>query len=182
MRDYPLSVTFYGKGKTVLFPQPGDFFLLHGNKFASRLIQFGQRRRFSRREAYWNHAGLFVSDKGDIVESLVHTGVTSDNIEKYKDLEYVVVHLHLQQNDKDQILRFADWAVGRKYGFLTDISLGLWCLFGGKFDFSIDGEMICSGFVAKALERAGYIFDRDSTRESPADLANHFYVSELKYD
>lgn len=176
MEDTPRKISIVPAGETVQDSLPGDFFLVHRTKFFSKLIQFGQGRRYTKEEAYWNHAGIFTSSNGDIAEALMKGGVCRGNILKYKNQEYIVVHIEASDEDRQQINKFVDWAVGKKYGLLTDISLAIWSLFGGKFDVSIDGEMICSGLVARALERAGYIFDRDSTRETPADLARHFKV------
>ena len=36
-------------------------------------------------------------------------------------------------------------------------------------------QFVCSGLVARALERTGSIFDRDSAHIAPADLAKYFY-------
>ena len=48
-------------------------------------------------------------------------------------------------------------------------------LTGSKLTFFIDGQFVCSGLVARALERTGSIFDRDSAHIAPADLAKYFY-------
>lgn len=176
MEDAPQKVQLIPPGQDVTNVQPGDFFLIHRKKFFSRLIQFGQGLRYTREEAYWNHCGVFTDAKGSIIEALVKSGVTRGNISKYKDEEYIVVNVKALDEDRQQMMIFCDWASGKDYSFLTDINLAFWCIFGGKFDFSIDGHTICSGLVARTLERAGYIFDRDPTREAPADLARHFKV------
>ena len=41
----------------------------------------------------------------------------------------------------------------------------------------IDGQFVCSGLVARALERTGSIFDRDSAHIAPADLAKYFLAA-----
>ena len=163
-------------GETILNPRVGDFFLVQRHTFFGRLIRFGQRLRFTKEEASWNHCGIFVSPTGDIIEALT-SDVQQAHISKYTDKDYIVVHIDANAQDRDEILKFAQWAIGKEYGFLTDLNLALWCLFGGKFSFSLDGEMICSGLVAKALERAGYIFERDASHIMPADLARYFHVS-----
>jgi hypothetical protein len=140
------------------------------------LIQFGQGLRYTKEEAYWNHCGVFINTDGSIAEALVHDGITKGHIDKYKNEEYIVVNVQASDEDRAQMMKFMEWSIGKKYGISIDIGLAFWCLFGGKFDFSLDGTMICSGFVARTLERAGYIFDRDPSREMPADLARHFQV------
>lgn len=176
MQNTPREVVKVNAGDTITNPQPGDFFLVHRHKIFSRLIQFGQGLRYTKEEAYWNHCGVFLDSNGTIAEALVRHGVTVGHIDKYKDDEYIVVGINAHPTDRAQMLDFAHWAEGKPYGFMTDVGLAFWCLFSGKFDFSIDGTLICSGFVARTLERAGYIFDRDPQREMPADLAHHFSV------
>lgn len=179
MIDQPKAVEKIPAGNTVEKPKPGDFFLIHRRKFFSKLIQFGQGLRYTKEEAYWNHCGVFVNEDGDIAEALVHYGITFDHIDKYKDEEYIVVKVEASDSDRQQMLKFVEWSKGKKYGLLTDITLAIWCLVGGKYDVSIDGTMICSGFVARTLERAGYIFSREPSHEMPADLARHFKVHRL---
>jgi hypothetical protein len=176
MEDTPRAVQITAPGENANSVQPGDFFLIHRTKFFSRLIQFGQGLRYTPEEAYWNHCGVFTNADGSIIEALVRGGVTRGHISKYKNEEYIVVNINATDNDRLQMIKFCNWADGRQYSFLTDISLAFWCIFGGKFDFSVDGHTICSGLVARTLERAGYIFDRNPAREAPADLARHFQV------
>lgn len=159
---------------------PGDFILTHQNGIIYSLIRFGQRLRFrgaDRSFAFWNHAALVVHSMGDIIEAHPR-GVRKANLYKeYNDKEYTVVkQTDITDRDREQMIKFAESCVGQQYGFLTILSLGLWCIFGGKFNFSLDGTEICSGLVARALERNGEIFSRDPCREMPADLARHFQV------
>lgn len=176
MLDQPKAVEKVPAGKTVEKPKVGDFYLVHRDTKIAKLIQFGQGLRFTKEEARWNHCGVFIDDDGSIAEALVHKGITFGHIDKYKGVDYIVVHVEATPTDRDQMLKFAQWAEGKKYGMLTDVALAIWCLVGGKFDVSLEGTMICSGFVARTLERAGYIFDRDPAHEMPADLAHHFSV------
>jgi hypothetical protein len=56
------------------------------------------------------------------------------------------------------------------------VSIAYTLLTGGKFTFAIDGEAICSGLVARAMERTGAIFNRTPTHVMPADLAKYYDV------
>ena len=170
----------YPPGRTATNLAPGDFFLIHHAKGPiRRLIQLVQRLHFPKQDARWNHCGVFIHPDGTIVEALT-SNVTQGNISKYQGFNYVVVGVTANTEDRDQMVAFCEWALGREYGFLTDLSLLGWCLFGGKFSFGLDGEMCCSGLVARALERAGYIFDRDSSHVMPADLARKFNVTTIQ--
>src|SRR4029079_6941881 len=86
------------------------------------------------------------------------------------------VHTHADPRDVVQVLAFADWVVARhaRYGMLTILSLALSMLTGSKLTFFVDGQFICSGFVARAMERTGTLFDRDPVHITPADLAKYY--------
>ncbi len=158
----------------------GDFILTHGNAFYSKLIRFGQGLRFwgqNRKYAWWNHAAMIVSDTGDLVEAL-GAGVKKTHIDKYTPTEYHLVRLGAlaDHRDREQVVTFADWCLNEKYDLLTIISIGFSLLFGGRLNFGFDGETICSGLVARALERSNAIFDRTPSHIMPADLARYFNV------
>lgn len=160
---------------------PGDFILTHSNCWTGRIIRWGQRLRFRgrrRKYAWWNHTALIVSKKGDIIEAF-GKGVVSDNISKYTQAEYTVVRIHPElanAQDREEVVVYGKWALDEKYGYLTIVSIALNLIFGGKFSFFIDGQTICSGLVARALERTRIIFDRSPSHIMPADLAAYFEV------
>ena len=95
------------------------------------------------------------------------------------ETEYQLVRLGdlADRRDREQVVAFADWCRGEKYDFVTIVSVAFTLLFGGKFDFGMDGETICSGLVARALERTNAIFDRTPSHMMPADLAWYFNVT-----
>jgi len=47
---------------------------------------------------------------------------------------------------------------------------------GAKFTFGIEGQMICSGLVARSQERTHAIFNRTPSHVMPADLAKYYQV------
>jgi hypothetical protein len=159
---------------------PGDFLLTHSAAWTGKLIRFGQRIRFTGEDAkyaHWNHAALFVNYSGDIIEAL-GAGVQLRNVSVYRDTEYHVVYLqNVSDEDRAQEVAFAQHCLHDRYGWLTDASLGLSLLTGSKFGFGINGQMICSGLVARCLERTGEIFEFDSWNATPAELAKHFKVA-----
>lgn len=161
--------------------EPGDFILTHSNAFVSRIIRWGQSLRFWGKKSkytWWNHAALIVSQQGDIIEAL-GAGVEKNKLSKYTPTEYTVVRIHsdlIAAGDRNEVVSFSEWALGQEYGYLTIISIALSLIFGGKFSFFIDGQSICSGLVARALERTKVIFDRSPSHIMPADLAFFFDV------
>jgi len=159
-------------------PRPGDFILTHGDAWTSRLIRFGQGLRFTGPRAkftYWNHSALIVDDEGGIVEAL-GTGVAQRSIHDYEPTQYTVVRIKASDDDRRQAARFARAVIGSDYGWVTIVSIAISLVTGGAFAFAIDGQLICSGLVARALERTDAIFKHDPARIMPAELAELFRV------
>jgi uncharacterized protein YycO len=164
---------------------PGDFILTHGDSFYSRLIRFGQRLRIhgeDRKYTYWNHAAMIVGDKGELIEAL-GKGVVRTHASRYREREYTVVNIVASTEDRTEAVAFAESAADRLsgYGWITIVSVSLTLLTGGKFNFFIDGQFICSGLVAQCLERTNAIFNRDASHMMPADLAKYFQVEIPSY-
>ncbi len=159
---------------------PGDFILTHGQSFFSRLIRFGQRLRFEgpdRPFAWWNHAAIIVSPTGDLIEAL-GPGVQRTHISKYQPIEYHLISVAgiVSGHDREEAVAFAEWCLDLEYGWMTIVSIALSLLTGAKFSFGFDGQAICSGLVARALERSNAIFNRTPSHIMPADLAKYFDV------
>jgi hypothetical protein len=161
--------------------KPGDFILTHGNSCFSRVIRVGQGLVFwggKRKYTWWSHAALIVSKEGDLIEATGH-GVSEAKLEKYAPTEYTVVRVDddlASSEDRDEIVAYGKWARGQTYGYLTIVSIAVNLLFGGSVSFFVDGQSICSGLVARALERSRVIFDRSPSHIMPADLAFYFDV------
>ena len=165
-------------GETLQNPQAGDFVLTHGSAWSSRIIQIGQMLRFHGKDkkfAYWNHAAIIINKDGDIIETL-GKNVLRRNISVYKQTEYYVVHIKASEEDRRQAAHFAEYCLGEQYGALTVISIAISLLTGLKLSFGFDGQQICSGLVARALERTWAIFDEDASHLMPADLAKYYNV------
>jgi hypothetical protein len=78
-------------GQGVDRPRPGDFILVHGNSWRSRVISgyelLRARTRVERQAARWNHAAIIVGTNGAIVEAGT-AGVIRQHVEKYRDFDY----------------------------------------------------------------------------------------------
>jgi hypothetical protein len=155
----------------------GDVLLTYRPDFYNRLIEIGQRQRYPRRPdlTRWSHAALVIDDDGELAEALPN-GVRRTHIERYSDVEYVIVRTHVDEHDRPQVTEFAAASVGIKYDWVTVVSVTLALLTGMSLSFSLENQLICSGFVAEALTRAGYIFHRSPSHMTPADLAWFFRV------
>ena len=179
------AVARYGPGEEPEAYEAGDFILTHGDAWTSKLIRFGQRLRIhgdDRKYTHWNHAAVIVSEAGSLVEAL-GAGVQRTQISKYRPEEYHVVCTGASPEDREQAVEFAEWAAGerggggrQRYGFVTIASIAYSLLTGGKFTFGFEGQAICSGLVARAMERTGAIFNRTPTHIMPADLAKYYEV------
>jgi hypothetical protein len=179
------SVNCFGPGVAATHYQPGDFILTHGDALVSRLIRFGQGIRIrgaDRKYTHWNHAALVVSETGDLIEARGR-GVCRTHISDYSPKEYCLVRIEASPEDRKQAVDFAEWAAGametkrkQRYGYLTIASVIYTTLTGGKFTFAIEGQTICSGLVARAMERTGALFNRTPSHIMPADLAKYYDV------
>jgi len=168
----------HGPGEAAPDPRPGDFILTHGDEWTSRLIQWGQALRFQgedRKYTRWNHTALIVGTDGEIVEAL-GTGIAERNLSEYAGTEYHLVRIDASPADRAEEAAFARFCLGAQYGYLTVVSIALTLLTGAKLDFGLDGQLICSGLVARALERTAALFTRDPSHMMPADLAKIFAV------
>jgi hypothetical protein len=166
-------------------PQPevsvGDVILTHSAFWTGKMIRFGQRLRWrgARRPfANFNHAVLVVDGSGAIVEALGH-GVEHNMLGKYRDTEYALIRTDVHPVDAGQMLDFAEsvLAARTKYGYLEILSLGLTLAIPAPIQFGAPGTMICSGFVASALTRAGIVWSVTPEYAMPADIAEHFGVT-----
>jgi len=173
------EVQYFAKGESTSDPRPGDFILTHNNSWTSKLIRIGQKLRYHGKDAkytYWNHAAFITNSDGDIIQAL-NSGVRRGNLSEYKDTEYHLVRIKANREDRLEAVAFAEYALGEKYADLTIVSIALSFLTGLKFSFGFDGQQICSGLVARALERTTAIFSSEPSHITPADLAKYYHVS-----
>ena len=179
-RPAPHHAERAGPGEAAAGFDRGDFVLVAGTHLNSRLIRFGQKLRIhgaDRRHVKWTHAALIVDRDGSLIEA-VGTGVRRWHLDRYRSDDYVVVRLHTSEENRDEVVRFAEWALrrGSSYSRLSTVSIALSMLTGSRLTFFIDGQFVCSGLVARALERTQIIFPRAPMHMMPADLARHFRV------
>lgn len=168
----------YPPGENATEFDPGDFILVKGKRFQGWLIKFGQKMRIhgaDRKYVDWSHAALIVDGAGTLIEA-VGRGVRQESLGYYKGRHYEIFRIKASAEDRAQVVAFARWALKNQasYGPLTIMSIALSKLTGSKLTFFIDGQFVCSGLVANALQRTGSIFNRDAANITPADLAKYF--------
>ena len=159
-------------------PRPGDFILTHGAELFSRLIQIGQGLRYTgsdRPYTYWNHAALVVTDDGGLIEAL-GPGVHERRLADYDATQYTIVRIDASPEDRAEMVAFARHWIGARYDWATIASIAISLLTGARFSFGFAGQLICSGLVARALERTTVIFEQEPSHVMPAELAKMFGV------
>jgi hypothetical protein len=179
--DKAAAVLAYGPGSEPSTWRPGDFILTHGPTWSHWLIRFGQRLGSpsqDHRYAHWDHAALVVSEHGDLIESVGGRGVVRSHAAKYRDADYLLVHITASASARREAVRFAEWAAAHRtrYGWFSIVSIFFALATKGRFTFLVDGQEICSGVVARALERTGALFCRTPSHIMPAELAKHYGV------
>lgn len=139
-----------------------------------KLIQAGERRRFGNTDfARWTHSTLIVSAAGDIVEA-IESGVQRRNLEKYRDTDYMVVHVAAADQQRALAVGFAEAQVGDKYDVLDFVGLAVQAIFGWTLSLHTDKRFICSGLVSRATEKYIDAYPRSPESMMPADLAHYW--------
>lgn len=175
-----IQTTHIPPNQTAQGYRPGDFILTHGRAWTSWLIRFGQLLKYwgeNRKYAWWSHAAMIVDDQGTIIEA-IGSGVRKGDIRDYDSTDYQLIQLGdiADPRDREQVVAYANACMEQEYGYLTIVCIGLGLLSGLRLSFGVEGQSICSGLVARALERTDAIFDSDPANIMPADLAKYFRV------
>ncbi len=172
-QSYCMRITYYNEGELPAKISRGDFLLSKRNKaFMGMCIRVFQTLKHPREFAQWSHAMLVV-DSG-VVQEALEFGQERNSLETYLDAELLHVEINADSLDVEQMMKFADscYYHKRRYGYLTIVSLLISLVTGSALQFSMAGTAICSGFVAEALTRAGWIFEMPADYVKPADLAS----------
>lgn len=156
----------FNKNKSAL--TPGNFVVTHGNDFFDTLIHIFTM-------SYWNHAALIVETNGTLIE-LTTGGIRKKNIADYPPKDIHIVAIDMSNEDRKQVREFAEVMLKRHptYGFLTIASIALKIMTMSRLVIKLDGTLICSEFVARALAQGGIIWDKDPSLITPADLYTTF--------
>lgn len=154
----------------------GDFILVHHNNLVGWIIRFGQRLRYrgkNRKFSWANHAGLIVSDSGDLYEA-TGTGIKANHLSEYTPDDYIIVRPGYNPEDVAEGLAFAQSVLNQKYGYIQILCIAIGLLTGTKLTFGYQGHMVCSGYVTLYLIRGTFEPTRDAADMTPADLAYAF--------
>ncbi|MGQ0719054.1 MAG: hypothetical protein ACT4NP_17415 [Pseudonocardiales bacterium] len=182
---HTLPPEYFEPGEAATEFDAGDFILVKGHGFQGWLIKFGQRMRIhgaDRKYVDWAHAALIVDRDGTLIEA-VGTGVREVPLDYYTGRHYQIFRIKTSDENRAEAVAFARSVLNEQapYGPLTIISIALSMLTGSKLRFFIDGQYVCSGLVASALERTGCIFNRCAENITAADLAKYFDPAQRPY-
>lgn len=172
------AAIFCPKGQSADTYQAGDFILVADTTLYGKLVTLGQKLRFGNtRFVQWNHAAIVI-DPDTLLEADGKT-VKAVKLTDYASKDYYLVRIQASDDDRREAVAFALSCVGDSYGWTTIVSIILSLLTGLKFSFGFDGQEICSGLVARSLERTQAIFPRDPSHITPSELAS-YYLDETK--
>ncbi len=159
---------------TVPTPPPVQlqFALCHGTTWLDKTISFAERIRSTPKSARWTHAAVVMPD-GTLIEAL-SKGVQRGSLSAYPD--HALLSLPVAPIEAQRAYAFAESCLGDKYGYLTDLSIGLDLLTPAFIHFKSGKTLICSELVARTLEHAGWISPKlDTGHVMPSDLATYFH-------
>jgi hypothetical protein len=111
-----------------------------------------------------------------MIEAKGRFHVRRASIDEYAPQWYAICHTHVDELDREQMVRYAEHALGEPYGYLAIVSLIGWVLTGGRLSIALDGTEFCSQLAANFVARAGAIFPRGAVQTMPADIAEKYGV------
>jgi hypothetical protein len=166
-------------GRSIASARPGDFILVHGTSWRSRVVTAYERFRFrgieERHWAHWSHSALVVGSNGLIVEAGTK-GVVLQDVRKYDGVDCQYVAIGATPAGRRAAVGFARSRVGRGYSRAAIARLGASVLTAGRIGPRPEDKDLCGGLVAASLGQAGEVFDRPPGLMLPADLARHYAV------
>jgi hypothetical protein len=166
-------------GEGAVWSQPGDFVLVRGTSWRSKVTsayQWGRARGSEeRRCAFWNHAALVTGGSGAIVEAGT-AGVVQQHLDKYRDEDYYYVAVRATAAQRLRAVRFAASRTGLPYDNLALAGIVVSALTRGRLRLRESQLDLCGSLVARALACGGERFAMRPTAMTPADLAVHYGV------
>jgi hypothetical protein len=78
--------------------------------------------------------------------------------------------------DREEMVAFAEAMVGLHFGWITMFFSGMNIILGSHLAVGLGGRTVCSGLVARCLERTSLINIQEPDSVLPADLARMFGV------
>lgn len=175
------SGSCFPPGDGIDWSRPGDFILLRGRSWRSKVTsayQWGRARRAEERQcAHWNHAALVAGTNGSIVEAGT-TGVVLQHLDKYRDEDYHYVAVDSTPEQRTRAVLYAVSRTGLPYDNLALAGIVLSALTRGRLRLRESELDLCGSLVARALARGGERFAMRPGAMTPSDLAVHYGVGQ----
>ena len=176
-----MSGVRFPPGEGIDWPRPGDFILVRGTSWRSKVTSAYQwaraRRPAERRSARWNHAALVAGGNGAIVEAGT-MGVVLQQLDKYRDEDYRYVAVHATPEQRTRAVLYAVSRTGLPYDNLALAGIVLSALTRGKLRLRESELDLCGSLVARALACGGERFAMRPSAMTPSDLAVHYGVGQ----
>jgi uncharacterized protein YycO len=171
----------YGPGQVATRFDPGDFILTHRHNPMAGLITLAQKLRFKGPDAvyaHWSHCALIVDEGGALVEA-ESRGVTRSPISRYTNDEFHLVRLGAEfpAAGRQRAVDYTNAQVGQGFGYLEAFGAMIFLLTGLPLKLVRRHHQVCSGLVARALQKGGQLIQADPDRVLPADLAKFYGVA-----
>ena len=162
--------------------RPGDVVLVQGRGqgLVSDMIRFGAELTYGPDNPYaqWTHVAIVYEatsqdpDAIRIVEATAKAKVHTAFLSKYPKRR--IVHTNVDPHDWAQVRTFLDCVLSARagYDFVANVGLFLWAVVGTSICIQRAGTATCSGLVADALTRRGFVWSRPPYAMTPAGIAS----------
>lgn len=159
--------------------KPGDLLGFEGTKGFDRFIRLGQRILHVK---HWNvtHIGIVVELVGDGEVKIIQAVRRVNEVPIFGGT-YVVIPFPGDDDRRQDVVRFARAALGRKYGVLSVLSRAVNCLTPKFIQIGLErsGDCDCSTLGARAWEHGGVILPVwDEYQVTPGQLCDWYIKGE----
>lgn len=160
----------------------GDVVLVDelGQGWVSASIAVGEMLRYGWSSPYarWTHVAIVYDVRGQdpdavtIAEARASATVRRASLAKYRK-RCAIVHTEVGEDDWVEVKEFLDSVMAARSGYdlVAYAWLTVYALTGTRVCMQRAGTATCSGLVADALTRRGYIWSRPPYAMTPADIA-----------
>jgi len=161
----------------------GHILLLRTNTFVGKQIR-------EMTDSYYNHVGMFISEKEIIEASMLGVKITPfskfEELKSKGKLDYGIYKVKGVTNEQLEIMiDFLTEKLGFTYDFIQFISLLFFFIFKWnrkKEPVDVPNAFICSELMSGALDKAGLQFSENVDKDciTPGDIENSKILERIK--